>query len=153
MLGIVIQVQVNGQIIIMEGYYYPRDPYGIAGYTFTGWSGSPIYSTSTGNRYYTANWKLIYYNVGYNYNGGNDPGNRTSYTINSPFWVTNPSKTGYAFTGWTGSNGGTPQTSVYVSGTGNKSYTANWDVINYNHDMLSVISSKMIRLKYESIFE
>ena len=115
-----------------EGYYYPRDPYGIAGYTFTGWSGSPIYGTSTGNRYYTANWELTYYDVGYNYNGGSDSGNGTSYTINTPFWVINPSRTGYTFTGWTGSNGGTPQVDVYVSGTEDKSYTANWDVINYN---------------------
>lgn len=40
----------------------------------------------------------------------------------------NPTKTGYTFNGWTGSNGSTPELNVIIpSGSvGNKTYTANW---------------------------
>lgn len=39
-----------------------------------------------------------------------------------------PTRTGYTFTGWTGSNGTTAQKTVTIAkgSTGNKSYTANW---------------------------
>ena len=44
-----------------------------------------------------------------------------------------PTKTGYTFAGWTGSNGSEPQTTVKIAkgSTGNKNYRANWTVNNY----------------------
>ena len=46
------------------------------------------------------------------------------------FTLNNPIRTGYVFTGWTGSNGTTPQTTVTIIPNKNKletlSYTANW---------------------------
>lgn len=51
------------------------------------------------------------------------------YTIETPtFSLETPSKTGYTFTGWTGSNGSTPQKTVTISqgSTGDRVYTANW---------------------------
>lgn len=69
------------------------------------------------------------YKIDYNLNGGNVSGNPTSYTANTlPITLKNPTRNGYAFTGWTGSNGSTPQKTVTISkgSTGNKSYAANW---------------------------
>ena len=120
------------------------------GYTFKGWTGSngttpqtsvTISKGSTGNKSYTANWQVNTYSISYNYNGGSNPGNNSSYTIETAsFTLKNPTRTGYTFKGWTGSNGTTPQTSVTISkgSTGNKSYTANWQVntytISYNYN-------------------
>lgn len=58
----------------------------------------------------------------------------TSYNITTnTFSLSNPTKTGYTFAGWTGSNGNTKQTSVSITkgSTGNKSYTANWTANTY----------------------
>lgn len=108
------------------------------GYTFLGWTGSngttaqtsvSIAKGSTGDKSYTANWKAIEYTISYDLDGGSVTGNPTSYTIETAtFTLNNPTKTGYKFDGWTGSNGTTPQTTVTINkgSTGNKSYTANW---------------------------
>ena len=50
------------------------------------------------------------------------------------FALPTPVRNGYRFTGWTGSNGGSPQTSVTVEqgSTGNKVYTANWEPVFYS---------------------
>lgn len=44
-----------------------------------------------------------------------------------------PTHTGYTFTGWTGSNGTTPQKTITIAkgSTGNRSYTANWSANTY----------------------
>ena len=44
------------------------------------------------------------------------------------FTLNNPTRAGYLFMGWTGSNGSTPQTTVTIAqgSTGNRAYTANW---------------------------
>ena len=77
----------------------------------------------------SVNWNPNSYTIGYNYNGGTNPGNPTTYNAETAtFTLKNPTKVGYTFKGWTGSNGSTPQTTVTISkgSTGNKSYTANW---------------------------
>ena len=68
------------------------------------------------------------YSINYNLNGGTMTGQKTSYTVADSFTLPQPTRTGYTFTGWTGSNGTTPQKTVTVNkGTrGNLSYTANW---------------------------
>ena len=77
------------------------------------------------------------YSITYNLNGGTMSGQKTSYTVADSFTLPQPTRIGYTFTGWTGSNGTTPQKTVTVNkGTrGNLSYTANWtqiNTINYN---------------------
>lgn len=60
--------------------------------------------------------------------------NPLSYNVTTnTFTLKNPSKVGYSFAGWTGSNGSTKQTTVTISkgSTGNKSYTANWTANKY----------------------
>jgi len=70
-----------------------------------------------------------------NLNGGTvSPANLTNYKQASPaITLTNPIRAGYTFTGWTGSNGTTAQTTVTIpaGSTGNRTYTANWVPTNY----------------------
>ena len=120
--------------------------YAIAGYTFAGWNtqadgkGTPYSNAqsvtnltnvdgATVNLY--AQWaKEGDYPITYNLVGGTvTPANPTSYAVDTPtFSLNNPVKTGYDFTGWTGSNGISPQTAVQIpkGSTGAKSFTANW---------------------------
>ena len=112
------------------------------GYTFLGWTGSngstpqttvTISPLGTGNKSFTANWEsnVTYYNISYNLNEGEMPSgisNPEQYTDNDSFTLNNPVREGYFFTGWTGSNGDKPQTTVTIEAgtTGNLSFTANW---------------------------
>ena len=112
------------------------------GYTFKGWdvigTGSSISGTilTIGSQdvILVANWGIDNYLISYNLNGGNATGNPSNYTIEtSTFTLNNPAKTGYTFTGWTGSNGSTANTSVSVpkGSTGDKTYTANYTINTY----------------------
>lgn len=77
----------------------------------------------------TFTYSLVSYNITYNLNGGTVSGNPSSYNIeSSTITLKNPTREGYNFLGWTGSNGSTPSASVSIGSgsTGNKSYTANW---------------------------
>lgn len=109
------------------------------GYTWSKWTGTHetgtqkyTFTMPTSNVTDTANATAIVYKITYNLDGGSLPDgktNPTTYTIETPtFTLNNPVKSGYSFTGWTGSNGSTPQTSVSIAkgSTGDKSYTANW---------------------------
>lgn len=114
------------------------------GYTFNGWNTN---NSGTGTNYaaganYTANvnvtlyakWTAVNYTISYTLNGGSVSTNPTSYTIaTNTITLNNPTKDGYTFKGWTGSNGNTPQTSVQIAkgSTGNKTYTANWEKLTY----------------------
>lgn len=118
------------------------------GYTFAGWTGSngtvpqktvTIAKGSSGNRSYKANWEPASssdtenYTITYFLNGGTVSGNRTSYTYGmADFTLINPTRQGYTFLGWTGSNGYTPQLTVTVKKgmSGNLVYNANWSWSN-----------------------
>ena len=80
----------------------------------------------------TADRSAEEYEITYNLDGGTvATENPASYTIETAdFTLNNPSKTGYRFDGWTGSNGNTPQTTVTIEqgSTGDKEYIANWTV-------------------------
>ena len=118
------------------------------GYIFKGWSTSltstssynatmTVEKGSTGDKEFRAVWQIITYNISYNLNGGTltNVSNPTSYnTTTETFTLKNPTRKGYTFKGWTGSNGNTAQTSVSIAkgSMGNKSYTANWTPIKYN---------------------
>lgn len=71
---------------------------------------------------------LDVYTISYTLNGFPDPMNPETYTKETPtFALKNPSLVGYTFTGWTGSNGTTPNTNVQITkgSIGNKNFTAN----------------------------
>lgn len=73
------------------------------------------------------------YDISYNLNGGTISGNLSKYTINYSLTLPRPTKKGNDFIGWSGSNGTTPIKDVVISKgtTGNLSYIANWNLINY----------------------
>ncbi len=84
-----------------------------------------------------AYWTKNTYNITYDYDGGSlgsGVTNPATYQVDTEtFTLNNPSKSGYTFLGWTGSNGTTPQTTVQVTkgSTGDKSFTANWNKDTY----------------------
>ena len=71
------------------------------------------------------------YTITYNLNGGSISGQPTTYKVDTAnITLPTPTRTGYTFNGWTGSNGTTAQKSVTIAkgSRGNKTYTANWEV-------------------------
>jgi uncharacterized repeat protein (TIGR02543 family) len=112
------------------------------GYTFLGWTGEGITTPqpnvtipkgSTGDKRYIENWELTEYNIAMDLNGGSGQ-EKVVYTMtDEDFELPTPTRNGYEFVGWTGEDITTPQTSVKIpkGSTGNKAYTANWQVIEY----------------------
>ena len=112
------------------------------GYTFLGWTGEGITTPqpnvtipkgSTGDKTYIENWELTEYNITMDLNGGSGQ-EKVVYTMtDEDFELPTPTRNGYEFVGWTGEGITTPQTRVKIpkGSTGNKAYTANWQVIEY----------------------
>ena len=78
---------------------------------------------------------IVNYNISYNLDGGKLSSQKTSYNVETAtFMLPIPTKTGYTFAGWTGSNGTEKQVDVNIEkgSTGNKTYTANWTINNYD---------------------
>ena len=112
------------------------------GYTFLGWTGEGITTPqpnvtipkgSTGDKTYIENWELTEYNITMDLSGGSGQ-EKVVYTMtDEDFELPTPTRNGYEFVGWTGEDITTPQTSVIIpkGSTGNKAYTANWQVIEY----------------------
>ncbi|MBP3920148.1 MAG: InlB B-repeat-containing protein [Bacilli bacterium] len=120
------------------------------GYTFEGWyfNNNLIDELTIMDKSYDhelkADWKVITYNISYNLNGGSVSSNPTQYNIETDtFTLNNPTRKGYKFLGWTGSNGNTPSTNVQVSkgNFGDKEYTANWEIITYTISYSTSMSS------------
>ena len=115
--------------------------------SFTGYTSPSVQSIkwdSTSAKTITFTYTPINYTISYDLAGGSVSGNPTSYNIEtSSITLKNPTRTGYTFTGWTGSNGSTKQTSVTISkgSTGNKSYTANWSANSYTYNIVYKSSS------------
>lgn len=113
-------------------------------YTFQGWSGPDITDGtkevtipqgSTGNRVYTALWEATSYIINYDLGGGSlDVSNPESYTVNSnTFTLNEPTREGYDFAGWTGTDidGTSPSVTIAKGSKGERTYTATWKPIEY----------------------
>ena len=78
----------------------------------------------------TAQWTVNQYTITYDLAGGTVEGNPDTYTIETvAFTLKNPTKSGYTFTGWsgTGLDGENNMTVTIPTGsTGNRIYTAHW---------------------------
>ncbi|NLV50270.1 MAG: hypothetical protein GXY20_06195, partial [Clostridiales bacterium] len=114
------------------------------GYVFEGWiyEGMPdsgvITAGSTGNRTYTAIWR-VGYTITYILAGGSfeegitPPASFTS--LSGTVTIPNPVKQGYVFDGWTGTGilFGMAKNLTFTASNnpGNKEYTANWTPVSY----------------------
>jgi len=112
------------------------------GYAFLGWTVNSdmapqltvvLPQGSIGNRTYTANWELTEYNITMDLNGGSGETALLYTVIDDEFALPTPTRNGYEFVGWTGEGIIMPQLNVTIptGSTGNKAYTANWQVIEY----------------------
>lgn len=112
------------------------------GYKFDGWEVSGNGSKMDGNTFtmgdadatITAKWTPIDYTIKCNTGGGQIASYPTSYNINTDtITIPQPTKPGYAFAGWTGSNGNTAQKTVTIpkGSTGDKTYDAHWTANKY----------------------
>lgn len=112
------------------------------GYTFLGWNGTDlaeptkvvvITQGSTGARSYTANWEPVEYAITYDLAGGSAE-NPTNYTVETEtFELAPPTREGYTFLGWTGTDLDEPTKVVTITrgSSGARSYTANWQAVEY----------------------
>ena len=129
------------------------------GYTFLGWTGEGITTPqpnvtipkgSTGDKTYIENWELTEYNIAMDLNGGSGQ-EKVVYTMtDEDFELPTPTRNGYEFVGWTGEDITTPQTSVKIpkGSTGNKAYTANWQVIEYTITLVTNGGPAVSPIKY-----
>ena len=111
------------------------------GYTFVGWfdndqlSGEAIDCIPLGShddKVFYAKWQTIDYAITYDLNDANSvspatnsTSNPATYTIEDTVVFADPTRAGYKFTGWSISN-------INVGTYGEKTITANWQIINYD---------------------
>ena len=107
------------------------------GYTFLGWFDNDNIQYTDGSWLYEsdvtliAKWEAIKYQIDYTLDGGsNDSNNPSYYTIDDDVTLVAPTKPGYVFLGWTGSNCDVPQIEVSFSGAtlSDLEYVANWEL-------------------------
>ena len=111
------------------------------GYAFAQWSDgktdNPYTMAVPGTVSLTAQTQIETYTIDYELNGGALEAGKTNpatYTLETAaFRLEEPTRTGYTFAGWTGSNGTTPQTDVGIAqgSTGNLHFEANWTANGY----------------------
>ena len=116
------------------------------GYEFVGWTGEGITTPqtsvkipkgSTGNKAYTANWKVIEYTITLDTNGG-PVVSPIKYTVEDSFTLPYILRPGYEFAGWTLDGSGmlpfTPLI-IYPGTTGDLHYKAEWRLAEYTITM------------------
>ena len=116
------------------------------GYEFVGWTGERITTPqtsvkipkgSTGNKAYTANWKVIEYTITLDTNGGPAMAS-IRYTVEDSVTLPYPLRPGYEFAGWTlDGSGMIPATPliIYYGTTGDLRYKAEWRLAEYTITM------------------
>ena len=119
------------------------------GYEFVGWTGEGITTPqtsvkipkgSTGNKAYTANWKVIRYTITLVTNGGAVIAS-IRYTVEDSVTLPiPPDRPGYEFSGWTlDGSGQFPSTPMIIpkGSTGDRIYKAEWRVATYTITFVS----------------
>lgn len=109
------------------------------GYTFNGWSPA-IGTTITEPSTFTAQWVLNKYTVLFNSNGGSAVANQSVNHGSKATVPANPTRTGYAFTGWS------PAIGTVI--TGNRTFTAQWTInkytVSFNSNAGSAVASQTV---------
>ena len=114
----------------------PADPTK-TGYTFAGWDPEFPETMPLNGASLKAKWTAIEYAITYDLDGGalaEGVTNPATYTIESDaITLNNPTKTGYTFAGWTGTDltGATTTVTIAAGSTGNRAYTAQWTINQY----------------------
>ena len=133
---------VDGKSIKKDSIAYettvpqPENP-AKTGYTFAGWNPEVLATMPANDVTYNATWTLVTYSISYDLDGGalaEGVLNADSYTIESDeIILSNPTKTGYTFAGWTGTGLTESSMNVTISkgSTENRSYTATWTANQY----------------------
>jgi len=105
------------------------------GYTFGGWEGiegagtTYTFTMPMNDVELTPNIKTTNYTITYNLDGGTVAGNPTTYTVETEsFTLKDPTRTGYTFLGWIGTNIAeiTETVTITKGSTGNLEFTAIW---------------------------
>ncbi len=101
------------------------------GYYLTGWSVSHISKGTTGTITTTAQWRLIPYEIIYDFGDSNSVSKATNnelnpyyYTIENEIAFAEPARAGYTFVSW--------DKNIEKGTTGAQTITASWDVIQHN---------------------
>ncbi len=112
------------------------------GYTFSGWDIKGVSSSLEDNLFtmgisdaeLVARWEVKQYQLTIDANGGTY-GGETNQNIdyNSSIEVSDPTREGYTFTGWTVNGGTLEGTTFTMSEAKNSTLTANWQVNNYKY--------------------
>ena len=116
----------------------PADPTK-EGYTFAGWTPEFPETMPLNGATLKATWTPITYTISYDLAGGalsEGDENPSTYTIESDeITLKNPTRDGYEFTGWTGTNltEATMTVTIAKGSIGNLEYTATWKVISGIH--------------------
>lgn len=101
------------------------------GYYFTGWSVSNISKGTTGTITTTARWRLIPYEIIYDFGDSNSVSKATNndsnpryYCVENEINFAEPTRDGYTFVSW--------DKNIEKGTTGTQTVTASWDVNQYN---------------------
>ena len=134
----------------------PEDMF-IDGYTFEGWN--PSLGVIREDTIYKAQYTINEYTIKYNFNtGNNDDAQEIKYNVESDMiTLPTPTRTGYTFLGWTGSNGLKPQLEVIIhkGSIGDKTYKANWVSNSYKVSLNAnggVVNEDYIMISYNSLY-
>ena len=139
--------KVETKVIVPNSKYGTMPTPTRAGYTFGGWytgengTGTKVDEntvlTNTSDHTLYAKWTANTYTISYNLNGGTKGSSApTSGTYGNTVTVSNPSKTGYTFNGWTVSGTGASMSGTSLTiGAGNITLTANWTANTYYLDL------------------
>ena len=136
---------------------YPEDPF-IEGYTFVGWD-SETTGVIKGDTIYKAKYTINNYNIIYDLNREQENDKITiNYNVQSELiTLPNPTRIGYTFLGWTGSNGLTPQKDITIpkGSYGDKNYKANWIANTYKtilNPNKGTVEPTVINTTYNSLY-
>ena len=134
----------------------PEDMF-IDGYTFEGWN--PSLGVIREDTIYKAQYTINEYTIKYNFNtGSNDDAQEIKYNVESDtITLPTPTRTGYTFLGWTGSNGLKPQLEVIIhkGSIDDKTYKANWVSNSYKVSLNAnggVVNEDYIMISYNSLY-